>query len=362
MKIKFRLPCFILLFSTLSCNQSRVEDFFVPELPIQEEYFEIDQNEGFGKELTFDFTLFKSTYNLTFDIEKSLFDDVKQNSKTNQYDTGLGMRQDQYDMFVYDNYDEDVLNTIINAISKSEGRKDYDLAQLIVAFVQSIPYDSNAQEPKFTVETLFNQTGDCDDKSILLSKLLSYAGYQTCLFIYEEGQHMAVGLKVDQNTDSYKDGYVFIESTGYNPIGNIPEKFADNVDIRNEDPKIIEVDIANSFHAISGYDELKDFYSLIKNKYGEGYFNTTVEGRIIYEKMTTLELEYSDLKTKLDVLENEINTKRNSLDNTNTDEIAQFNKLVNQYNDFKDTFKDKVVSLNKLYSRIKQINSSNYIK
>ena len=26
--------------------------------------------------------------------------------------TGMGMRQDQYDTFVYDSYDEDVLNTI----------------------------------------------------------------------------------------------------------------------------------------------------------------------------------------------------------------------------------------------------------
>ena len=360
MKIKFRLPCFILLFSTMSCNQSRVEDFFVPELPIQEEYFDIDQNEGFGKELTFNFTLFKSNYNLTFDIEKSLFEDVTKNSKNNQYDTGMGMRQDQYDTFVYDSYDEDVLNTIIDAISESAGRKDYDLAQLLVAFVQSIPYDHYAKEAKFTVETLYNKTGDCDDKSILLAKLLSYAGYQTCLFIYEKGQHMAVGLKVDENTDSYKDGYIFIEATGNNPIGNIPEKFKDNVDIRNENPKIIEVDIANSFHAISGFDELKDFYSLIKNKYGEGYFNTTVEGRIIYEKMTTLKLEISDLKTKQVVLKNEINKKRNSLDNT--DEVEQFNKLVNQYNDYNNSNNEKISSLNKLINRINQINSSNYIK
>lgn len=346
----------------ISCSTSRVEDFFVPELPIEEEYFDIDQNEGFGKELNFNFTLFKSNYNLTFDIEKSLFDVVTQNSKQNQYDTGMGMRQDQYDTFVYDSYDEDVLNTIIDAISQSDGRKDYDLAQLLVAFVQSIPYDHYAKEAKFTVETLYNKTGDCDDKSILLAKLLSYAGYQTCLFIYEEGQHMAVGLKVDENTDAYKDGYIFIEATGNNPIGNIPEKFKDNIDIRNEDPKIIEVDIANSFHAISGYDELKAFYSLIKEKYGEGYFNTSVEGRIIYEKMTTLKLECSDLKTTLAVLENDINTKRKSLDNTNTDEIAQFNKLVAQYNSITSDYSNKVVSLNKLISRINQINSSNYIK
>jgi hypothetical protein len=346
----------------ISCSTSRVEDFFVPELPIEEEYFDIDKNEGFGKELTYNFTLFKSTYNLTFDIEKSLFDDVKQNSKTNQYDTGIGMRQDQYDTFIYDSYDADVLNTIVNAISESEVRNDYDLAQLLVAFVQSIPYDANAKEAKFTVETLFNKTGDCDDKSILLAKLLSYAGYQTCLFIYEKGQHMAVGLKVDENTDAYKDGYIFIEATGNNPIGNIPEKFADNVDIRNEDPKIIEVDIADSFHTISGYDELKDFYSLIKNKFGEGYFKTSVEGRIIYEKITNLNIELSVIESKSNALENEINTKRNSLDNTNTNEVAQFNELVAQYNSLTSDYSNKIVSVNKLISRINQINSSNYIK
>ena len=346
----------------ISCSTSRVEDFFVPELPIEEEYFDIDQNQGFGKELTFNFTLFKSNYNLTFDIEKSLFEDVTKNSKNNQYDTGMGMRQDQYDTFVYDSYDEDVLNTIIDAISESAGRKDYDLAQLLVAFVQSIPYDHYAKEAKFTVETLYNKTGDCDDKSILLAKLLSYAGYQTCLFIYEEGQHMAVGLKVDENTDAYKDGYIFIEATGNNPIGNIPEKFADNVDIRNEDPKIIEVDIADSFHAISGFDELKDFYSLIKDKYGEGYFNTTVEGRIIYEKMTNLNLELENDKKRSKEIKNEINNKRNSLDQNNTIELDKFNKLVNQYNDYSSSYNEKINSFNKLINRINQINSSNYIK
>ena len=362
MILKFRYFSFIILLFFFSCSGSRVEDFFVPELPIQEEYFDIDQNEGFGKELTFNFTLFKSNYNLTFDIEKSLFDDVKQNSKINQYDTGLGMRQDQYDMFVYDSYDEDVLNTIIDAISQSEGRKDYDLAQLLVAFVQSIPYDHSAKEAKFTMETLYNKTGDCDDKSILLAKLLSYAGYQTCLFIYEQGQHMAVGLKVDDNTDAYKDGYVFIESTGYNPIGNIPEKFADNVDIRNEDPKIIEVDIADSFYAISAYDELKNFYALVKNKYGDGYFNTNVEGRIIYEKMANLKLELSKDEIRYKDLENEINNKRNSLDKNNTIEVDKFNTLINQYNDFISSYNEKNSSRNRLVNRINQINSSNYIK
>ena len=362
MKRILQIFLLVIIVNLFSCRTSRVEDFFVPELPIQEEYFNINQSEGFGEEIEFNFTLFKTTYNLTFEIEKDLYDDVRQKLKNIQYDSGMGMRQDQYDTFVYDDYDVYVLNTIINAISESEGRKEYDLAQLIVAFVQSIPYDHSAEEPKFTLETLYNKTGDCDDKSILLAKLLSYAGYETCLFIYEKGQHMAVGLKVDESTDSYKDGYIFIEATGYNPIGNIPEKFADNVDIRNEDPKIIEVDIADSFHAIYGYEELKDFYLLVKNKYGDGYFNTTVEGRKIYEKMTDLNLEISNNQTRFKSLENEINGKLKSLDKTNSLQIDEYNKLINQFNDLKDSYNNKIVSLNKLINRINFINSSNYIK
>ena len=353
----------VIIVNLFSCQTSRVEDFFVPELPIQEEYFNINQSEGYGEELEFNFTLFKTTYNLTFEIEKSIYEEVNQKSKNTQYNSGMGMRQDQYDTFVYDDYDVDILNTIINAISESEGRKSYDLAQLIVAFVQSIPYDHNANDPKFTIETLFNKTGDCDDKSILLAKLLSYAGYDTCLFIYEIGQHMAVGLKVDESTDSYKDGYIFIESTGYNPIGNIPEKFADNVDIRNEDPKIIEVDISDSFHAISGYDELENFYSIVKNKYGDGYFNTTVEGRIILEDLKELEEDLKEIKEEMAQLESDIKSKRNNLDSTNESEVNEFNKLVVQYNDnLVVQYNDNVALLNVKYNRLNEINSKNYIK
>ena len=61
-------------------------------------------------------------------------------------------------------------------------------------------------------------------------------------------------------------------------------------------------------------------------------------------------------------MENEINTKSKSLDNTNTDEVAEFNKLVDQYNSISSDYNHKILSVNKLLSRINQINSSNYIK
>ena len=35
---------------------------------------------------------------------------------------------------------------------------------------------------------------------------------------------MAVGLKIDNNIEAYKDGFVYIETTGNSPIGKIPDE------------------------------------------------------------------------------------------------------------------------------------------
>jgi seryl-tRNA synthetase len=87
-----------------------------------------------------------------------------------------------------------------------------------------------------------------------------------------------------------------------------------------------------------------------------------VEGRKIYEKMADLNLEISNNQTRFKSLENEINVKLKSLDRTNSLQIDEYNKLINQFNDLKDSYNNKIVSLNKLINRINFINSSNYIK
>ena len=63
--------------------------------------------------------------------------------------------------------------------------------------------------------------GDCDEKSILLCKLLNLEGYNSCLFVYKK--HMAVGLKVAEK-GFYKNGYVFIHPNGRNVIRKVKVK------------------------------------------------------------------------------------------------------------------------------------------
>ena len=78
--------------------------------------------------------------------------------------------------------------------------------------------------------------------------------------------------------------------------------------------------------------------------------------------MTNLNLELENDKKRSKEIKNEINNKRNSLDQNNTIELDKFNKLVNQYNDYSSSYNEKINSFNKLINRINQINSSNYIK
>ena len=215
----------LLLLFVFGCGSSSniVEDFFVPEIPFPIENIDLNNDNLFGQTREYQFSLFKTKFNFELSLDTELYDQVKYMSKENGIKSGDGIRQDQYDVFIYDNSDEEILNDILSTIKNREGRLDYDIVQILVSFVQSIEYDKEADLPKYTLETLNLNKGDCDDKSILLSKLLSYAGYETCLFIYEKGQHMAVGLKIDNNIEAYKDGFVYIETTGNSPIGKDAE-------------------------------------------------------------------------------------------------------------------------------------------
>ena len=219
---------FLLLLFVFGCGSSSniVEDFFVPEIPFPIENIDLNNDNLFGQTREYQFSLFKTKFNFELSLDTELYDQVKYMSKENGIKSGDGIRQDQYDVFIYDNSDEEILNDILSTIKNREGRLDYDIVQILVSFVQSIEYDKEADLPKYTLETLNLNKGDCDDKSILLSKLLSYAGYETCLFIYEKGQHMAVGLKIDNNIEAYKDGFVYIETTGNSPIGKIPDEYS----------------------------------------------------------------------------------------------------------------------------------------
>jgi len=95
-----------------------------------------------------------------------------------------------------------------------------EYADLVTVFVQSIPFDHAPENPapKFPVETLRLGTGDCDDKTILLTGLLAHERYDTAVLVFREDMHTAAGIGSAEALAWY-GGYAYTETTEYSLIG-----------------------------------------------------------------------------------------------------------------------------------------------
>jgi hypothetical protein len=105
---------------------------------------------------------------------------------------------------------------------------------MVTSFVQQIPYgNTTAGPPQYPVEVIYDQKGDCDEKSILLAGLLSRDGYDVGLLIFPSLKHATAGIRIHLATSNpsfkvFSDGkrdYVYIETTTTRLIGFYPEEY-----------------------------------------------------------------------------------------------------------------------------------------
>ncbi|MBI5253524.1 MAG: hypothetical protein HY930_03890 [Euryarchaeota archaeon] len=100
--------------------------------------------------------------------------------------------------------------------------------------MQSLPYTPDNvttkfdEYPRYPIETLADNGGDCEDASILTAALLSNMGYKVILISPPE--HMAVGIHIEGAYGSYYEiegrKYFYLETTGKGwKIGEIPEEY-----------------------------------------------------------------------------------------------------------------------------------------
>lgn len=135
---------------------------------------------------------------------------------------------EDYAVYVFDTNDDDFL---LDYSQEFIGTSRIETVNNIASFVQNIPYINEEEEyPKYPIETLQDNSGDCEDKAILCASLLSSLDYSVCLLRLPN--HMAVGIKSLGFFD-YIEGYSFLEVTqSGHSLGDIPEKY------KNEIPKI----------------------------------------------------------------------------------------------------------------------------
>lgn len=147
-----------------------------------------------------------------------------------------------YLAFVNDSHQEPFYTDLLAALREIRNREELDddrYLELIAAFVQSIPYrtDASTIEPKFPIVTYVDARGDCDDKSLLLVGLLAREGYGVALLYFEEEKHMAAGVKSAgcyyRNTT-----YAYIETTNRSYVGIPPAALADGT-VLSSDPLVI---------------------------------------------------------------------------------------------------------------------------
>lgn len=122
----------------------------------------------------------------------------------------------------------DELAARLDELAAEGGLDENQKLELAVAFVQSIPYDTekaktDRRHPRYIYEVLYENKGICSDKSFLMYALLRKMGYGAAIFEYLKENHMNVGVQCDMQYSTDNSGYSMIETT--NPkfkIGAIP--------------------------------------------------------------------------------------------------------------------------------------------
>jgi hypothetical protein len=150
-------------------------------------------------------------------------------------ETYLAMVSDPYQNSFYSS-----LITTLRSIRDQQNLTDDEYLELITAFVQSIPYETQGENPpKFPVETFVDRSGDCDDKSLLLTGLLSREGYNVSLMSFTPESHMAVGI-VCPGGEYQQTGYAFIETTNFSFVGVPTDTLGTDIPLRSN-PQVIRI-------------------------------------------------------------------------------------------------------------------------
>lgn len=111
----------------------------------------------------------------------------------------------------------DAIRAIANALRSQYGSGD-DAARAAISLVQEIPYDyagmsARSSDLRHPYEVLYDNTGVCSEKSVLLAALLKELGYGVALLSFDSQSHMAVGISCPSQYAYRGTGYAFVEST-----------------------------------------------------------------------------------------------------------------------------------------------------
>jgi len=116
-----------------------------------------------------------------------------------------------YMIYVLDELDDDFVGLYTKEkLMKKEFEDNSYIPFYIAEIVRQIPYskdEEGIEYPRYPIETIIDNEGDCEDKAILCASMLKSLGYKVCLFRFDT--HMSIGVLLDNVS------YTYIDPTNY---------------------------------------------------------------------------------------------------------------------------------------------------
>jgi hypothetical protein len=249
----------------------------------------------------------KNTISLTFPVNTSVYEGAKRAEKATTVTGNISEHTwlaQSYNAMIQDPAQEQFYAAFLAETEKIRLRDkltDDEFLEFIAVYVQSLRYETRDQNPaKFPVETVVDNAGDCDDKSLLLAGLLSRLGYPVALFLFEPESHMAVGIGSDDYL--YKNtGYAFVETTNFSFIGVPTDRLGGNLTLYS-DPVIFTISNGTKFYAKGGETRyIHETYEVsgLKVKELEPQVKTMQDDLVVREeKISRLEVYMQELKSQ----------------------------------------------------------------
>jgi hypothetical protein len=246
--------------------------------------------------------------------------------------------EDYYPAFVNEPHQDAFYDSLLGqfrAIKSADGLDANRYAELLTVFVQSIEYRTDPVDlsPKFPVETFVEQSGDCDDKTLLLAGLLSREGYDVAVMLFEAEQHVALGIR-DGANDYANTGYAFTETTAPGFVGMVPVGLGGGIVLRSE-PRVFTIDGGTTmFGAGDQVAFIVEQDARLEQQAAE-----------LDKLVNTADAELASLEAQASSLTSQLNAYSDSGD------TARYNALIPEYNRVVDAYNAKAADRNALAAR-----------
>jgi hypothetical protein len=290
----------------------------------------------------------KNTISLILPVNSSVYEGAKQAEKATTVTGNISEHTwlaQSYNAMIQDPAQEIFYTAFLAESEKirlQEKLTDDEYLEFITVYVQSLRYETRDQNPaKFPIETVVDNAGDCDDKSLLLAGLLSRVGYPVALFLFEPESHMAVGIGSDDYL--YKNtGYAFVETTNFSFIGVPTDRLEGNLTLYS-DPVIFSISNSTKFYAKGGETRyIHEMYDVsgLKIKELEPQVKTLQDDLVFrQEKISRLETFMQELKSQGNTV-------------SYNAQVPVHNGLVGEYNARLNMFR-QVYAIYEKYARIR---------